>query len=209
MFDLSGNKLTLVTPKGNWNQLPAAQGNYVPQTNLFDQDLFKVWGCVDWSKNRLIFERHYIYGSFNHPIIAGVNLRVYLVKVNLPEVNLFDDEDFKATIENRNLQLSKEFNKNIEDEFLLVNPAKEFEFVNVGENRFMYYENIDQLRSNPVFTIPLTAQHYIAFDFKYDMLRDGEDGWYSLAKDLEKQIIQSVKLELTESFKQEKASVKG
>ncbi|WP_444996499.1 hypothetical protein [Aliikangiella sp. IMCC44359] len=70
-FDLSGNQLSFSVPYGNWSQLPDPQGKVYLKTNLYDTNQFERFDADNWYTNRLIFERHFSYGSFNHPRLGG------------------------------------------------------------------------------------------------------------------------------------------
>ncbi|WP_444996500.1 hypothetical protein [Aliikangiella sp. IMCC44359] len=95
-------------------------------------------------------------------------------------------------------------NKTQEDEFLKIHPSETYEFSRVGYEDFLVYEINYQLSPYSHYAIALTPEHCISFGFLYSVI-DSNEPWYLMAKQLEKQIMASVKLALTPSFEQERA----
>ena len=205
-FDLSGNQLSFSVPYGNCKQLPNPQGEVLPQTNLYASEQFDKDEEVDWYSIRAIFIRDFIYSSFNHPRTGKFQLMVMLNKLDNLESNLFSPQSFKDVVERRVAFSCQQFNDDIDDEFLRILPSKSYEFSHTGNEKFLYYETDHQLKPHPYYSIALTQGHYITFGFRYYSVREGNEPWFLQAKKLEKQIMESVKLELTPSFQQEKES---
>ncbi|WP_196138806.1 hypothetical protein [Aliikangiella sp. G2MR2-5] len=210
-FDLSGNRLSLAVPNGNWKQLPNLQGDIELQTNLYDDSQFNRFKKNDNDTSKIIFDRFYNYSTFMHPNLGTLHLIMQIVRIIKPNINLFSAEQLREEVKARVESICEESNKDQDDEFLLKQPSKNYQLESLGCEEFLTYQINHYSSFDPYYAIPLTSEHFITFGFHYsvNMKRDGEPPWYLMARNLEKQIMQSVKLELTETFQQEKEAANG
>ena len=205
-FDLSGNQLSFSVPSGNCKQLPNPQGEVHPQTNLYAAEQFGKDVEVNWYSIRTIFNRDLVYTCFTDPSLGSFKLMVMLNKLDNLESNLFTPSKFKTVVKKRTEYACERSNKTKDDAFLKLHPSKTYEFSHIGHEDFLMYEVNFQLMPFSHYSIALTHGHFISFGFLYYSVRDGNEAWYLMAKKLERQIMESVKLELTPSFLKERES---
>ncbi len=203
-FDLSGNTLTLDVPYGNCSMSPNPEGTILPKTNLYDSEQFERFKKKNWYTTRVIFNRAFTYASFNHPGLGTCRLIAQLVKLDDPQSNLYNSAVLQQEIEKRNEYVCDYTNKDQNDDFSKIYPPKSYELTKIGNEKILSYQINKYLNSEPYYAIPLTSQHYLTLSFDFISVKSGNEPWYIMARELEKQIINSVKLELTDGFQQEK-----
>jgi hypothetical protein len=208
-FDLSGNKLTCSLPFGNCRQSPKPQGNLVPTTNLYDAEQFDKDDGDDWYAIRTILERDFIYSSFNHPRLGKFQLMIMLNKLDNLESNLFNPLDFQEKVKSRTTFYCQQFNDEIDDPFLKIVPENDYQLSRIGDENYLKYTINFQRSPYCHYALAISSEHYITFGFRYYSANSAHKPWYLMARELEQKIMSSVKLELTDSFQQEKEAANG
>jgi hypothetical protein len=203
-FNLSGNTLTLDVPHGNCSMSPNPEGTILPKTNLYDTEQFVRFKKKNCYTTRVIFNRAFTYASFNHPGLGTCRLIVQLVKLDDPQSNLFNSSAFQQEVGKINEYVCDYTNKDQNDDFSKTYPPKSYDLTRIGNEEFLSYQINNYLISEPYYAIPVTSEHYLTLSFYFISVKSGNEPWYLMARELEKKIINSVKLELIDSFQQEK-----
>ncbi|WP_444996501.1 hypothetical protein [Aliikangiella sp. IMCC44359] len=203
VFDLSGNQLSFSVPYGNWFQMPEPQGEIFTKTNLFDLSQFERYKVKDKYTNKMIFNRHFSYSCFNHSSIGSFRLIVIVNKLDDLKDGLFNPQYFHEVVKKQNELSCQLSNEDVDNEFLKILPAKSYQFITLNE-KFLNYEMSYQYSPYINYSIPLTSEHYIRFGFRYLTHLNNNEPCFLKARKLETQIMESVKLELTPSFEQER-----
>jgi len=195
-FDLSGTILTVQIPDGNCKDHPDPQGKITNKINIYENTLST--NC-DNDSYVVILQRSYCYSAFMQPKLGTIQLRIMVIGTGDHNTNLFKDNVRECIITDI-YRSFESFNREADQG---IYPPKEFTSLTINNQKWLRYEIDDQGRAYPNYCFVISPNHYITIGFNYIVERDPNEPWLLMAKQLEKDIMSSVKVELSPSAKAE------
>jgi hypothetical protein len=204
-IDLSGTKLHLSIPYGNRSDIPEPAGKLIDKCNIYELTGNSL--STDNDNKALILQRPYKYTGFLGQNIGSLTFSIHLLCCKNANTNLFDAENLKRFLAGSYKLLLDKWNKEA-DEFAQILAPDKYTTSLLNNLDFVHYTvaNAEDMFTWFSYATSITEDCCLEFVFDCASTIDKSAAWYKMAKDLEALIMNSVRIELTESAKLAKAS---
>jgi len=199
MIDLSGIKLQLSIPFGNRYDIPDPAGKFMAKCNIYetpDESYLK----DDETNLTIVLQRPYKYSGFLGEDLGGLQFNVGLWRTKNKQTNLFDMNKLEKHLNDYLTKTYSKWNKEADEAGQIFSPD-EYNVVKINDVEFLHY-NIGYaygVKERSIYSTAITEDCHLDFSFVYISTIDDGEQWHKMAKMTENQIMESVKIELTNS----------
>ncbi len=188
-------------PDGNRTDIPEPQGTFVESVNIYQS-------TSNENNSALLVSRNFNYTGFLGENLGSVDFVIVLRRINSKDINLFDTKAFKVQLLNQLETSINEFNSEA-DESSQMYFSGNIESHLINQISYIQYSKsqFDETLTTSGYACPVTDDCYLDFNFRHGTVREKNEAWNMLSQALEMQIMNSVKLELTDSSNKNQSAV--